>query len=572
MIGVLKSSINRDNYATKRLHDFGLRWFRYIESARDDLSEFHLLLVPKSELSKEETENILDFLENTGSVISLYPNEELVHNVGSLNEFLEVPQDQLSGHVMLDSIDVPVFGRICNIGDTEFSLEMAGSEFPALARRRFNKGSLFVFSYSLSDSVLETTQRLLTVNPKLGDGVKWGDYPGNLLDVTKEPLDVPYSDIQMIFLRSLILTELHRQGIALPIVWHVPYAKRTCVMITMDEDWTNPCCLDHSLNLLAERNLPSTLFVTEKIEGSKAFLFQHECDLAVHPFHKNATFSKDTLRRSTGFLSESPKGVRNHRRLVARPEMFSAEIDLGFQWESNLGVSKTSGFANGTGLPFFLWDNGDEYDLLEFPIHFEDDLYLFEEANFDFRESVIRKMLEESRERFFSCLNLAFHPIHIFLNSTSIADYEDCKQHGVSKNGQKLQEYRASLPTRKGVENLFTALLDYLIAESHDILVTTCQKINDYVRECQSVEISFDNRKTTISGCFEGLTILFPFTDESRLDEVENLFAKAQSIDVGGIRSILAQVSSEGVRKGSIEIEGESFSSNAPGTEEGGGC
>jgi hypothetical protein len=571
MIGVLKSSINGDDYATKRLHDFGLRWFRYIESAKDDLSEFHLLLVPKCELSKEETENILDFLENKGSVISLYPNEELVQNVGSLKEVLEVPPDQLSGHVVLDSIDVPVFGRICNIGDTESLLEMAGSEFPALARRRFDKGSLFVFSYSLSDSVMEITQRLLTVNLKLGDGVKWGDYPGNLLDGTEEPLDVPYSDVQMMYLRSLILTELHRQGIALPIVWHVPYAKKTCVMITMDEDWANPCCLDHSLNLLAERNLPSTLFVTEKVEGSKAFLFQDECDLAVHPFHKDATFSKDTLRRSTGFLSESPKGVRNHWRLVARPEMFSAEIDLGFQWESNFGVSKTSGFANGTAHPFFLWDNDDEYDLLEFPIHFEDDLYLFEEASFDFRESIIRKMLDESRERFFSCLNLAFHPIHLFLNSTSIADYEDYKQHGASKNDQRLQEYRASLPTRKGIESLFTALLDHLVAESHDILVTTCQKINDYVRDCQAVEIGFDNRRTTVSGCFEGLTILIPFADESRSYESEDLFAKTQSLDVGGIRCVLGQVSSEGARKGRIEIEGGSFSSNAPGTE-GGGC
>lgn len=560
MIGILRSQKSQDNYAFERLFDFGVRWLKNLESLDTDLSDIHLLLIAKHDLNSKDLEIILDFLQERGSVVSLHPNESLVQILGTMEHGSNGPRNRVSGFVKVDSSLVPIFGPFTAIRDTQAILEVEETGTPAIAKKDFGSGSLFLYSYSLSHSLLVTMQGLLDTDPDAVNVERRGDYPGNALDNSGASLLVPHADLQMMFLRGLIVTELHKKGIILPLVWHIPFAMRSCVMITMDEDWAGRLAFGDSVDLLAGKNLPLTVFLTERMSEEKSFLLKSDCDLAVHPFHRGSKFSESALVESKGFLPQNPLGFRNHRRLVARPDMFIAAVNHGFQWDSNFGVSQSPGYGNGTGVPFQLRFGDSEYDLLEFPISFEDDLYLFEDTGFEFDDSGIKDMLDRSTEEFFSCLTFVFHPIHIFLNSSDISDYEDFKRLGISKNKGKMIEYRASMPERSGIRNLYFAFLDYVESKTDHVLVTTCQKINDYIRNSKNTDIQLENGELSVSGCFEGLTLLIPFADEVDSTWADESFSKTVSLEVGGIRSLLAQVSLESAVNGRIEIEGEYFS------------
>lgn len=560
MIGILSSQKNQDNYALERLFDFGVRWIKNIESLDADLSDIHLLLIPKHDLSSKDLEIIVDFLQEKGPVISLYPNEGLVQMVGTVDGESDVPENRVSGFIRIDSNLVPVFGPYVFIRDAQATLEMEETATPAIAKKEHRSGSLFVYSYSLSHSLLVTMQGLLDTDLDAINPEKRGDYPENALDNSGASLLVPHADIQVTFLRGLILEELHKNGIILPLVWHIPSAMKSCVMITMDEDWAGRLAFGDSIDLLARKRLPLTVFLTERMSEEKSFLLESDCDLAVHPFHRGSKFTENALLESKGFLPQNPKGLRNHRRLVARPDMFIAAVNHGFQWDSNFGISQSPGYGNGTGIPFQLWFGDDIYDLLEFPIGFEDDLFLFEDTDFVFDNSRVKEMLDRSADEFFSCLTFVFHPIHIFLNSSDISDYEDFKRLGISKDKEQMMEYRESLPERSGTRDFLFAFLDYLDSRSDRILVTSCQKINDYTRKSRNTDIQLKDGKLSVSGCFDGLTLLIPFADEIDSTLMEDSFVKTESIEVGGIQSLLAQVPPESSTDGRIEIKGECFS------------
>jgi hypothetical protein len=560
MIGILRSKKSQDNYAYERLFDFGVRWFKNLESLETDLSDIHLLLIPKCDLTPKDLEIILDFLQESGSVISLYPNESLVRMVGTLEGESDGPKNRVTGFVRIDSNLVPVFGPFTLIRDSQATLEMGGTDTPAIAEKEYGSGSLFVYSYSLAHSLYTTMQGLLDTDPDAADTERRGEYPGNALDDSGASLLVPHADVQMTFLRSLIVTELHKIGIILPLVWHIPSAMRSCVMITMDEDWAGRLAFGDSVDLLARKNLPLTVFLTERMSDEKSFLLESDCDLAVHPFHRSSEFDENALVEAKAFLTQGPLGLRNHRRLVARPDMFTAAVKHGFQWDSNFGISQSPGYGNGTGVPFQLRFDDNTYDLLEFPISFEDDLFLFEESGFKFDASGVKDMLDRSAEEFFSCLIFVFHPIHIFLNSSDISDYEDFKQLGISKDKERMLDYRRSLPERSGTRDLLFEFLDYVDSRPDHILVTTCQRINDYTRKSKNTELQLEKGKLSISGCFDGLTLLIPFADEVDQTWANEMFSKTVSLEVGGIRSLLAQVSLESATDGRIEIEGEYFS------------
>jgi hypothetical protein len=567
MIGVLRSENDADNYASERLFDFGLRWTRYLGSVEEDLSEFDLLLVPKYEFNEREVNNLLAFLGENGTVISLYPNEDLVSLAGAVGEVFESSRYEVSDHMLMFSKRVPVFGNIRRIEDSQSLIKMERLGTPAIAQKRFKSGSLYVYSFSLSDCVYSIMQHLVDLDAEGEAGKKWGDYPTNLLEKAGVIVDTPYADVQIMYLRGLIINELRKKGLLLPIIWHLPNAMKSCALITIDEDWASLSAVEYSLDMMKERNLPSTLFVTEKVDEGRESIFKGKCDLAVHPFYKERMFDEEVLISSMGFLPKNPKGARNHRRLVTRPDLFEAEAKHGLQWDSNYGVSESYGYGNGTGLPFFLWHDGSKYDLLEFPIHYEDDLFLFDPEGFDFNESRIKDMLELSREKFFTCLTFTFHPIHVFLNSSSISDYERFKQLGISKDEEGLREYRDSLKEKKGIRDLYISVLDYLRDKSDEILVSTCQEVNDHIRKNLGVDISLDDKTVSISAFFEGLTLLFPFADELELDKIEELSVRTVPLEVGGIQCVLAQVSSSIPEDGRIDIARECLSTSRSGSK-----
>jgi len=208
MIGIAKSRDDWDNYIFYRLRDFGLRWTEFVERLEGDLSKFHLLLISRLDLNQSEIENLMRFMENGGTVISIHPNEELVSLLGSYGKLVthsEYPPSDWEAsphpidHVLMFSIRIPIFVGIRLISEAQSFLKTENLNTPAIACKNFQEGSLYVFAYHLSDSLREIESYSAPDTSRDMTGVY---HPTSFLEKMVFGLDIPYVDIQLMFLRE----------------------------------------------------------------------------------------------------------------------------------------------------------------------------------------------------------------------------------------------------------------------------------------------------------------------------------------------------------------------------------
>jgi hypothetical protein len=107
-----------------------------------------------------------------------------------------------------------------------------------------------------------------------------------------------------------------------------------------------------------------------------------------------------------------------------------------------MGVSNSTGFAVGTGIPFRIFHDTRIFDILEFPISFEDDVHFTECQELGFDGAHVFSILEKTMESFHSFFVFGFHPIHVFLNSSSAKEYERAKEGGSLEHPDDLMRKR----------------------------------------------------------------------------------------------------------------------------------
>lgn len=221
-------------------------------------------------------------------------------------------------------------------------------------------------------------------------------------------------------------------------------------VITIDNDWASDEIIQDTVNLLKERNLQSTIFITNKIDFSK--LSNHE--LAIHPNFENTESEEITLKKIISLLpNQKTRGSRSHK-LINSSTIFQLYNKFGIEYDSNYYIPSSKHAE-----PFMIdWAN-----ILEIPFFFADDAYFETKNKFDLSDI---DTLDNGVKVFL------FHPFHIFMNTTSVEDYIKHKNNYQDIN--YLQKNRIN--DKKGTRTLFISLLDYI--EKNNIETKTMSDVN----------------------------------------------------------------------------------------------
>jgi len=204
--------------------------------------------------------------------------------------------------------------------------------------------------------------------------------------------------------------------------------------VTVDLDWAPDFMLEDLRSLLHGSGLPVTFFCTHRTPAVEALIGLPGCEAGVHPNLLDARPAEeilDELRR----LFPGATGVRNHA-LFFHSRLLPLLLDAGFRYLSNDLMFLAEGLA-----PWHDWSG-----MVRLPIYWEDDVHcLYFGERFE---------LELLRLRTPGTKVLSFHPVHIFLNTRDMLDYEGCK--GL------IREPATALAWRQGGRGVRTLFLDLL--------------------------------------------------------------------------------------------------------------
>lgn len=179
------------------------------------------------------------------------------------------------------------------------------------------------------------------------------------------------------------------------------------IILTIDIEWAPDYMLDFCFGLLSDTGLKTTIFATH--DSSKIKDVSSEIEVGLHPDINSLGEAEEKISELKRYYPEA-RCVRNHR--LVHSSVFT-------RLYKKYGLSVTSNYL--------MIDQDDVrpipmlYGIKEYPIFFMDDIYL---ATHDKIEvgSLIEKLRKTEGLKV-----IAFHPIHIYLNSGDIGTYETVK-------------------------------------------------------------------------------------------------------------------------------------------------
>ena len=168
------------------------------------------------------------------------------------------------------------------------------------------------------------------------------------------------------------------------------------VCLTFDTDWASEPVLEYTLSILERYGVKTTIFATNESRALSTFSSK-QIELAIHP--KFEKLSSEPIENLLETFPEA-KGYRSHG-LVDAPSIRDSAYELGLTYDSNLY------------LPENIEPFKDFSGLIRVPFCWSDFVSITANQGFDFN-------WELPEEKMFC---IAFHPIHIFLNSESMDRY-----------------------------------------------------------------------------------------------------------------------------------------------------
>jgi hypothetical protein len=179
------------------------------------------------------------------------------------------------------------------------------------------------------------------------------------------------------------------------------------VCLTLDLDWAPDHVLDDTRQLLQQVGLPTTIFATHQSPAVTALLTVPGCETGVHPHFLGDPDEDAVLSRLlTGF--PTAVGVRSHELY------FDSRLLPLFQRKGVRYFSNDLMFLHSGLQPYYDWSG-----LVRLPLYWEDDVHcLYFDGRFD--RAALR--LDQPGLKV-----LNFHPVHLYLNTHEIADYQAAK-------------------------------------------------------------------------------------------------------------------------------------------------
>lgn len=181
-------------------------------------------------------------------------------------------------------------------------------------------------------------------------------------------------------------------------------AKSQTIYLTLDTDWCHAEVLHAALQLFREHDLPATIFATGEYAALSA-LDAGRWEIGLHPNCSEVTLAECESRiAALHRLHPRALGIASHAMVCSTP-LLDLFRRCSFRYDRNLLCYRVAEMK-----PFY-HHNG----LLRLPVFWEDDIWFTVEPGARFTAA----WLPAGDYR---CI-FNFHPIHLYLNTTSRAHY-----------------------------------------------------------------------------------------------------------------------------------------------------
>jgi hypothetical protein len=222
-------------------------------------------------------------------------------------------------------------------------------------------------------------------------------------------------------------------------------SRNSALYVTIDVDWAHDDVIRDTLELLEVHGAKATWFATHASPVLDEIRAAQGHELALHPnfnplFDGKGGTARDTVLRLKEIIPEA-RSVRSHS-LVRSSRLAILFGEEGLTHESNVLIPYAVG---STVRPW-----RDVFGLVQVPIGWEDDVCLMNSA-----------MGEPSDFLGGLPLVVDFHPIHVFLNTAALEDYETARPHFAD-----VSELRRRRRVDHGTRTRFINLLSRAKAEN----------------------------------------------------------------------------------------------------------
>jgi len=233
------------------------------------------------------------------------------------------------------------------------------------------------------------------------------------------------------------------------------------ICITLDVDWVKDEILEPIIQMIEQAGVKATLFATHQSPLLEE-LNPQQFELGLHPnFNQvNGDFEKPLRELKT--LYPNAKGGRSHSLFVSS-HILQLYMKYGLKYESNIFL-----FNHQNLQPVIRFK-----DFISIPFYWSDDKYISLGSTFTLNQL----HLDALGLKVFN-----FHPIHIFMNTSSETHYESYRTH--YQNPAILRKF---INPGEGVGKLFQLLLDYL-AGNGDATHTLYEVYENYVNQTNQHE------------------------------------------------------------------------------------
>jgi hypothetical protein len=185
-------------------------------------------------------------------------------------------------------------------------------------------------------------------------------------------------------------------------------------ILTFDVDWAPDYMIDYVSDKLKNLKIKSTWFVTHDSPAIKKLKKNSLIEVGIHPnFSNNSTQGKnvDEILKNLKKIVPNAKSIRTHgllqsTKILSKFQKFGIENDVSILLENEpyLGIHYSKYFK-----------------IKRFPYYWEDDVEMINGID-----------LNNDQKKFFvqGLKIFDFHPVHIFLNSNSMNNYNELKNNG----------------------------------------------------------------------------------------------------------------------------------------------
>ena len=183
-------------------------------------------------------------------------------------------------------------------------------------------------------------------------------------------------------------------------------------LLTFDCDWAPDFVINDIINLLDAEKIKATFFITNNSQILKKLRENKLFEIGIHPnfFPKSTQGSnEDSILNNLKQIVPEAKSIRTHGLFQSTPLVKKFQ-EYGIENDLSLFLQNT---------PNIVPHYSKFFNLFRFPYFWEDDVAITEKVNWSFDDP----LYHVNGLKIFN-----FHPIHVFLNSNNMDNYENLKK------------------------------------------------------------------------------------------------------------------------------------------------